>query len=214
MSTVQEIYLKYKISSSLQLHQLRVAAVAKKICDNFDGEIDQQSIIFACLFHDMGNIIKSDLTRFPEFLKPEGHEYWKKVKDEYNAKYGNNEHLATEAIAKEINLSPKIIAYIRKIGFSNATRNEKEAHFEDKICNYSDMRVDPNGVTSMKERILEGQKRYAGKKHSIASDSFESLVKSFENIEKQIFSKTKIKPSDITKEGISKIIEEFRNLNI
>lgn len=214
MKTVQQIYTDYKIMSGLQMHQLRVAAVAKVIADSFDGPLDKQSIIFACLFHDMGNIIKSDLGYFPEFLEPQGKEYWQRVKDEYIKKYGEKEHIATEIIAREIGLSAQVLRNIEHVGFSHATENEAGDSFEYKICNYSDMRVNPHGVVSMQERIADGKKRYGDKNHAITGGRFESLVQSLKNIEQQIFSKCGITPAEITNERIKSSIEELKNLTI
>jgi hypothetical protein len=191
-----------------------VAAVAKMIVDNFQEPIDKESVIFACIFHDMGNIIKSDFNKFPEFLEPEGLEYWQKVKDEYVAKYGTSEHVASELIAKEINLLSSAFECLQHIGFNNATINEIGDSFENKICNYSDMRVDPYGVVAMEERMQEGRKRYENKYHSISSNNFEPLAQSMREMEKQIFSKTTIKPEEITDEKIMGIIEELRKLTV
>src|SRR3954452_25294278 len=99
MKKVSEIYSEYKIMPALQQHQLRVAAVAAMICDSLPGT-DKETVVIACLFHDMGNIIKSDLSYFPEFVQPEGLEYWEKVKQEYIQKYGSDENAATKEIAK------------------------------------------------------------------------------------------------------------------
>jgi len=214
MKTVQQIYSKYKIMPNLQLHQLRVAAVAQIICENFQESIDTESIILACLFHDMGNIIKSDLNYFPKFLEPEGFEYWQDVKKEYIKRYGFEEHLATEFIAKEINLSSSALSCLKHIGFSNSIKNETNNSFENKICNYSDMRVGPHGVLSMEDRISEGHKRYEGRKHTITSDGFDAFVLALRNIEKQIFSKTHIKPEEITDDKIKDIMEELRTLTL
>src|SRR3989344_1397907 len=113
-----EIYKKYKIPPNLQEHQLRVAAVALTICDNFNSEIDKDSVIKAALLHDMGNIIKFDLSKFPEFLEPEGIEYWKRVKEEFRKKYGEDEHNATYEIAKEIGVNKFAFEIIQGYGFS------------------------------------------------------------------------------------------------
>ena len=62
------IYAKYKIPPQLQTHQLRVAAVAKTICEHLWPKLsDMRTIISTCLVHDMGNIIKFDLDKFPKF---------------------------------------------------------------------------------------------------------------------------------------------------
>ena len=207
---ISEIYAEYKIMPNLQEHMLRVAAVASLICDNFNEPLPKEDIITACLLHDMGNIIKSNLEYFPKFLEPEGLEYWQNVKREHANKYGFDEHKATAIIAGSIGLSNDIIKIIDNFGFSNATKNELGKLFSHKICNYSDERVGPYGVMPMEGRILEGQKRYAGTKHSIASGNFESLTKSLRNIEKQIFSRCKIKPEDITDETIQPLLSELR----
>ncbi|MEI8270918.1 MAG: HD domain-containing protein [bacterium] len=217
MKKILEIYDEYKIMPNLQEHMLRVAAVASLICDNFSEPLPKKDIVTACLFHDMGNIIKVDFfpTVFPEeFYGPLGIEYWQKIKKEYIEKYGNKEHLATELIAEENKLSVQVIDLIKQIGFSNALKNELEKIYKNKICNYSDMRVGPFGVLSLSERILEGNKRYAGKKHAITSSDFESLADSLRNTEEQIFSKCTIKPEDITDEAIAPIILELKNFVI
>lgn len=216
MKTVQEIYTEYKINSGLQLHQLRTGAVAKIICNNFIGDLDKESIILACLFHDMGNIIKFDLNFSPELLEPEGIEYWQKIKNEFIKKYGTNEHFATESITREIGLSEKVIGHIKNIGFPNAIKNNLSNSYEDKICNYSDMRVGPLSVLPFRDRAFEGRKRYLDRQtnHAIASDNFQELFESMENIEKQIFNKTKIKPEDITEERVQDIIKELRDITV
>ncbi len=92
--TVGEIYDSYRIMPGLQLHQLRVAAVGKTVCDHFDRRVDMQSVLLACLFHDMGNIIKADLGLFKGLLGEQSREYWEGVKQEYVEKYGTDEHVA------------------------------------------------------------------------------------------------------------------------
>ncbi len=64
MRKISEIYEEYKIMPNLREHQLRVAAVAAQICDNFNKPLNKKEIITACLLHDMGNIIKFKLELF------------------------------------------------------------------------------------------------------------------------------------------------------
>ena len=101
MKKITDIYKKYNLMQNLVEHQLRVTAVAEMICETLDVPVDKDLVVRVCLLHDMGNIIKSDLNYFPEFVKPEGLEYWQKVKDEFIEKHGNEEHFATEKICKE-----------------------------------------------------------------------------------------------------------------
>jgi len=74
-----QVYAKYQIMPELARHQLRVAGVAQTIVQACQERLDEDSIVTACLLHDMGNILKFDLTRFPEFLQPEGLDYWQQV---------------------------------------------------------------------------------------------------------------------------------------
>lgn len=211
MKKITEIYDEYRIMPNLREHMLRVAAVAFFICDNYNVPLQERKIISACLLHDMGNIIKSNLEYFPEFLEPEGLSYWSKIKENYIEKYGKEDHVATIAIAREIGVSGNIIDFLEHIGFSHATKNELEKLPEYKICNYADMRVGPYGVLSLEGRINEAHERYKNRVHSISSGGFDSLSQSLRNIEKQIFSKCKIKPEDITDEAINPIILELQN---
>lgn len=164
MKNILDIYSTYKIMPALQQHQLRVAAVAKQICDSISSTVDKNGAVIACLVHDMGNIIKFDLTYFPDFLQPEGLEYWQKVKNEFIKKYGTEEHIATKKISKEIGLSETQISYLDTVGFSQIKKAFVSHSLEQKICCYADQRVGPYGVLSIKERLIEGRKRYEGRK--------------------------------------------------
>lgn len=213
--TAQEIYEKYKIMPTLQLHQLRVAAVGQVLCNAIFEFEDEEEVIATCLLHDMGNIIKFDLNYFPEFLKPEGLEYWQKIKDEYIQKYGNEEHRATQTIVAEITHSETIFKCVNQIGFSKLQETEKDESFVKKICAYADMRVGPHGVIPIEERLADGRKRYEGRKDkAVGSDKFEILAHALKGVERQIFEVATIKPDDITDELVNIRIEELRSFKI
>lgn len=143
--------------------------------------MDTDSVVMAALLHDMGNIIKFDLKMFPEFLKPEGYDYWKTVQDEYFVKYGKDEHEATYAIAKEIDVSNRVFELILVVGFAKAEDNFCHDDLEKKICAYSDHRVSPFGILSLDERMVEGHKRYGYNKigGNSKSDQFERFCNKF-----------------------------------
>lgn len=213
MKTPREIYAAYKTMPPLQLHQLRVAAVGKLICDNSTKKVNERDVILACLFHDMGNILKFKLGQIPEFLEPEGLKYWKSIQSDYRTKYGDDEHIASEIIAREIGLSVNVISCITAIKFSVAETTKAAGTFEQKICEYSDSRVGPHGVVSLTERLEEGRKRYLadGRKSSLASpqDMFDVLARAERDIEKQIFAEAKIKPEDVSDASVAPLIEEL-----
>src|SRR3989344_4156673 len=211
MKTPREIYAAYKTMPALQLHQLRVAAVGKLICDGFTKSINTRDVILACLFHDMGNILKFDLAVFPEFTQPEGAAYWESVKAEYRAKYGSDQHTATEIIAREIGMAENVITYMKAVDFTKLDETLKVGTVEMLICEYADMRVSPHGVVDMERRLQEGRDRYLARgtaKECMAdsSERFETLMKAALEIEQQIFASAQVKPEDINDATVAPFI--------
>ena len=146
----------------LAMHQLRVAAVAQQICAHIKESVNADLVIAACLLHDMGNILKFDLSQFPEFLQPEGAEYWQKVKDDYAQKYQTtDDHAATLAIVQEIGAPKRVGELVGIVGFVYGSANAETSDYDRKICAYADMRVGPHGILSLEERLMESAKRYS-----------------------------------------------------
>jgi hypothetical protein len=212
MKPITKIYEKYKIMPTLQEHQLRVAAVAKQICDNLTVPVNEETVIKACLLHDMGNILKFDLTKFPEFLEPEGATFWEGVKKEYIHNFGNDEHDASIAIAKELPVSEEVLKNIDSIGFDKAEENKKGA-IETQACAYSDMRVGPYGIISLEERLDDLRKRYQSRANYSLSKSMKR-DQALRDIEINIFKDSKIMPKDITNKSVAPIIEQLRTYEI
>jgi len=218
MAKIKQIYKKYKVPANLQLHMYRVTAVAQVIADNFEDKLEKHELVIACLFHDIGNIIKFDLKLFPKFLRPEGYDYWKNVQDEFIMKYGEDEHEATFKIAKEVGISERAYEILTAVGFAQAEEIHKQEDFNKKIILYSDQRVGLNGIISMQERHEEGRERYLKRRNkNVGDDSLENFMKlaSFmEQIESQVFDKCKIKPEEIADELIQPIIERLNDRGI
>ena len=215
--TIQEVYKIYRITPALQLHQYRVAAVATYLCAHLAGvhprgeTIDTRHIVLAGLLHDMGNIIKFNMDLFPEFFEPEGVEYWKDVKADFINRYGSDEHIATVEISKEVlkNVPGKarILELIDAIGFSNAKRNAESRDYGWKIAAYSDMRVEPKGVTTLESRLSDGNKRFKLNKPGVSRhDFFVEMSEYLYTIEKQLFKGLDFTPESITEETVQPII--------
>ncbi len=205
---------------NLQEHQFRVAGVARIICENLNLELDKDSVICACLLHDMGNIIKFKLDYFPEFVKDGQLEYWQKVKEDYLEEYGHDEDRAALAIAEELGVSYDIQEIIDSIGFTHSIENMEGADFEKKIAAYADMRVSPYGIVTLRERLDEGHKRYSGSNKSTDKESHleDEEVKIFDDalfeIERQIFAVCSISPEEINDEAVSQNIESLKEFMI
>jgi hypothetical protein len=217
MKTVQELYDAYRIMPGLQLHQLRMAAVAKTLCDNSTREIDEHAVLLACLFHDMGNIIKSDLTIFPEFLEPEGESHWRLVQRDFIQKYGEDTHVANVRIAHEIGLPSAAISLIDGIGFSRLVQIAERGSFEQMLCEYGDLRTGPHGVLSLDGRAYEGRERYKGRPGHAVSESeerFTVLLAAAHEVEKKVFAEATIAPDDITEQSVRGLFPELREYKV
>ena len=195
--------------SNLQLHQLRVTAVAKIMCDNLTVPVDTENVVRAALLHDMGNIIKFNLAVFPESLEPEGRDYWEGVKKEYIEKYGTNEHEASIQIVRAITSDERITALVATIDFGHNDR-----HLSDdigmKIAGYSDTRVCPFGVASLAQREEDGRQRYGGDDSAIRDAFYASLG----IIETQIHAVSRIDPRSIDDAMIAPVIEELKTWQV
>jgi len=223
MRNVRAVYTEYNIMPSLQLHQLRVAAVAKLICQGFSSEggsasggqkpVDERVVVLACLFHDMGNIIKSDLKYFPEFIEPKGLKYWEKVKREFISKFGPKPHEANVAIAEKIGLPDASVVLIDSISFSKLAEVVADDSHERKIMQYADLRVGPHGILPLTDRIAEGRKRYnttrTERSYYESDEGFGGLARAAEELEKQVFAGMRLKPEDVTDTSIAQLIEEL-----
>jgi len=218
--TISEIYQKYRILPGLQDHQLQVTAVAQYLCDqtNISVKVETDNIVKACAIHDMGNILKFNFSLMPERYEPEGVAYWLSIRDEYQKRYGQDEHTATVTIARELGMSDRVIELIDGISFSNAVTVCNSEDFTQKICTYADKRVAPTGVVSLAERLEEGRKRYAVNKPNVAAkyyaNDYENLVKHIEKIEEDIFLQMGIVPESINNEAIASYINVLKSTEL
>lgn len=213
---ILDIYKKYSIADHLKMHMLRVAAIAQTICDNFDGPINTDLIIKACLLHDIGNIVKFDFNYFDkDWFKPQGVLYWKKLQNKFIKKYGLNDHLATFNILNELSVNKNVYELIDRTGISKSETIYQSSDFNLKILVYSDLRVSPYGVVTVKERFKEAQKRYRFRPDFIINlEELGYYAKKKFGLEKQIFCKCNIKPSDITDKNIEPIIKKLYEYDI
>lgn len=198
----------------LAVHLFRVTAVAWQICDSLETPVDKDSIIKACLFHDIANIIKFDLSYFPEHNQPEGQEYWQKVKEECIEKYGNSEHTASVKIVRDLGLSDYVAHLVDVIEPEYIQEVNQGLDLGEKIGIYADNRATPHGVVSIEERNLEAKKRYEHHPHVFTEEAREFFMKNMRSIENQIFSHLKIKPEDINNESIAPYLEKLKNFEI
>lgn len=215
--TIIEIYAQYRIMPNLQQHQLRVAGVAQVVCQHIANQVPalpQTEIVQAALLHDMGNIIKFDLTRFPEFLEPEGVEYWQQVQAEFVAKYGNNEHEATRQIVHEIGVSDLVAELIASISFTGAAQVAAQSDPKWWIAEYADCRVTPEGVTDLETRLLDLETRYGSKYPSEAQQQKRHETFAAIRAMERNLVLLGLQPKAITESAVQRILPELRTCRV
>lgn len=205
---IREVYDKYQIMPNLQEHQLRVAGVGKIIADNWRGKIDTDLVIKTCLLHDVGNVVKFDLSeRMVKKYGIEDVKYWERVQTKYREKYGRDSHKAAEAIVSELG-QDDVFEILREEYevYNTATSAEIiKAGVAAKILLYADMRVVPEGVVEMGERVADLAKRYGRERKW-----FEFLFE----VEKNIQSQTTTDVAEITEERVSQYFSDFLSVTI
>lgn len=228
---IASLYQKYAILPSLALHQYRVAAVGMATYAGIRGDVRKQvdrlhpgdawAIPAACLLHDMGNILKFNMSLFPQFFEPEGVAFWQEVQSHFRRRYGNDEHVATRIIAEEI-LAPchddhrdRTLALIDAIGFSQACEHAKTDDLGKQIVMYADCRVEPHGVTTLEDRLREGHARYRKNKGGNHDPGFfVRMSQAVRDIEQQIGALSDSDPRMITEDSVTDAIARLSDFEI
>ncbi len=209
--TVAEAYSHYQLTPALQTHQLRVAGVVAAFLEFTNYRFDVKSILSACLLHDMGNILKFNLELYPELLEPEGKAYWTEVQEKYKARYGNDEHFATQQIMTEIGVTDRVKELVNAIGFSQTKENFLSGDLEKMLCEYADDRVTPWRVVSLDERIEDLRMRYSaqysGRDHEEKRLIFADFAR---KIEDRLFTLTTHRPDEITETLVQSFEPDLR----
>lgn len=151
------VYKNYQIPENLQCHQLAVASIADEITRNWIGPcINQDSIIYCCLFHDIAKIINFNLSEDQLFTEADKDlSYWRRTRDNFVLRYGQDEKKATLSICAELGLAKEINYLIENLEWENIDQIIMNNSVESAICVYSDMRVGPKGIIKIQDRIIE-----------------------------------------------------------
>ncbi len=209
---IKEVYERFCVPVTLQEHMIRVAWVAKIICNHWIWEkIDGELIIKSALLHDLWNIVKMDFSLHDEWYW-ESIERWNVKKQEIIQRYWPSAHDATLAMCDELWVDQRVIEIINCIGIESFGETQDVSN-EIKIVRHADMSVDPWWITSIWNRFLEAQKRYPTRPR--AQDIlFEQLFEMAHQCQKELFSQTTIQPDDITNVSTKEIQGALRNFTI
>lgn len=220
MRTPVEIYEEYRIPPWLQMHQLRVAAVGRLLAERIPGAA-VGDVVLTGLFHDMGNILKFDLSPsgpLAGLMGVENISHWQQVQDDFARVYGSDEHVATLAIAAEIGLSNPVIDCMRGISFSHMEHIWKEGPIELQISEYADMRVGPSGILPLRERVADlkkrSRRRWAEGHAKDMEEKFDSSTALLIRIEERLFKNMPLRPEGINDAAVVPVIEELKSYPI
>lgn len=202
---VGQIYRKFGIPPNLREHMLRVAGVVAFIENHWSGKVsvDWGLTKKAALIHDLGNIVKFDLEKFPDFLGKEKKniEHWRKIQVKTIKKYGTDDHRATGQILKDLGVDQGLIKIIMSKSFGNSVKIKASGGWPLKILYYADLRTLPHGIGSLEERIADVRKRMP--KYAARPD-FEDLVGAGREIERQIQQNLRVPVSRINNVSVNK----------
>jgi 5'-deoxynucleotidase YfbR-like HD superfamily hydrolase len=210
------IYDRFRVPQSLRLHMLRTAAIGGLVCAHWKGpRIRREDVVATMLIHDLGNIVKMDIgtEKGKEILGEEVArlEYWKSVREETIAAYGNDDHLATERMARELGASGRILSILQQKTSANNRRIAESDDWELKICAYADQRTGPFGILSLDERFEDLKRRYAVRGHPLAQGpARDMLVACAFMIERQVLGHTDLAPEGISDMAIAPMLERMR----
>lgn len=204
---INEIYKKFGIPPNLQEHMHRVCGVVSLIEKHWKGQerVDWFFVKKISLLHDLGNVVKFDLDKNPEFLGNEqaNLEYWKKAQSQTIVKYGSDDHEVTRKMLAEVGIGQEAINVILSKSFGNSVETEKSNNWPLKILYYADLRTLPFGIGTLEERISDVRERMP--KYTSRPD-FKDLISSCKEIESQIQNNLDISTSGIDNKSVNEEI--------
>lgn len=200
--TIVEIYDKFGIPPNLRQHMLRVAGFVRLISDSWKTtNLDSSGLMKAALLHDVGNLVKFDFVKHPEFLG-DGQkriEYWKVKQREFIDLFGGDDHLATEKILEELKVEKRVTELVAGKSFGKAETIRSGNDWELKILLYADMRISPSGLTNLETRLNDVVTRIEKYRNDPKK---EKLVEACRDIEKEIQERIMINLEIISVEDI------------
>lgn len=94
--------------------------------------------------------------------------HWESIKQEMIAKYGPDEHIATQRMAEKYTDNHRVLWLLSNMGSSNLHKTLKLDDWELKVVSYADFRVGPHGFLSVEERFADIIDRYKGRDHELS----------------------------------------------
>ncbi len=209
IANIDEIYERFEVEKGLRLHQRRVAGVADLICDTWIGEpLNRDTLVAAALVHDLGSIVKWDLTPRGSLLDEEETNRYREIQKRIRKRYGNDEYQATHAMVEQCKPEKLLLEILRLQQPEHLPALVESAFLEAKIAMYADARVKPQGVASLQERFDDLIRRYQNR----GEEHIEKMRKGHAGlivIESQIFAQCILTSDAITEATIQPYVLKY-----
>lgn len=208
--TIHDLYAKYQIMPQLSLHMRRVASVGAQILDGWTGSIDRDLMIKTLLLHDMGNIVKFDLSnegqKNQKSCAPGELEQWRAIQQDYWARYGYDAHDATIKILGEMSNTERVVEILIQEHeiYNHNPREILQSSPYAQILLYCDARVTPSGVVPLPMRIDDLVRRYGSRENR--DQTWYSFLY---GLEAQLQTRTTTKLVGINEESVSPILDDL-----
>jgi hypothetical protein len=164
--TTESIFERYHLPQLLQTHLWRTASLMELLLKHWRGpQVDASLLIETMLLHDLGNLVKFDLSDTTPIMLLTQTELpmYRALQAEWHQKYGKVVDAVTVAFIKELRLKNGPI--MSHIILNHASGTEATTVTQDdwiqKLCDYTDFRIAPHGLVTLKERFDDLGKRYA-----------------------------------------------------
>ena len=184
-----------------------MAAVGKYLIDYWQGPaIDESAIVTALLVHDLGNLVKFDLTGSTKALDPTLlTNEWREQQTQLRAKYGYHSHQATLQMLQELGLPEKVRQLAAKMNAADVCQIAEDS-LAQQICEYADLRVIPTGVTSLHDRLVDLRHRYSHHPGWDNEINFQQNVTCAKQIEDRLQQHTSVDITQIPPEKIQALL--------
>lgn len=211
---IAEIYQRFQIPTHLQLHMLRVAAVGQYWLNHWTGSrINARLVIESLLVHDLGNLLKFDLKKIDgmQFFdrSEQDQDHWLMVQESLY-EFGPTPHEAAHTMLESIGVDAEVIE-ITDTMTESTVFSDQQTKIETELCWYADMRVGPQGVTTIEDRLNDLVLRYVDRRPEWKDPDQVELKRTRRlEMEKKLLAFTDLASPDIDNSTLEPLVDQLR----
>lgn len=206
---LQKLISQYRVPLHIQKHMQKVAAVALYLGQHLRqaGEkLDLVVVRQGALLHDVMKLCdfkKLDFEHFEQNISAEDIQFW-------TALMKSCSHIGHVEAAYNMLMEigeEKLAVIVRKHRFAGLIdKRDKPVTWEEKLVYYADKRVQHDKIVSIPQRLKDGRERWFPDGNLPPDDHL--VEKAIYKLEKEICSKAKLNPGQITEESVQIFLEK------